>query len=63
MFDFLVKNYAINLKEFNVGSINYFGWKLGIEFELNFREPLLPFNLKENNIRKDTLNLAVSIEY
>ena len=33
-FDYLIKDYVINLKEFTAGTKNYLGWILGTEFEI-----------------------------
>ena len=51
---------VINLKEFTLDSINYFGWELEIEFEialtgeceLNFDSIFAAFSCKEKKIFK-----------
>ena len=53
-----------------MGSIDYLGWKLGIEFEIeltdgdefNFDKPFLHFNVKKKIFAKVIFNLIVSIE-
>ena len=70
MFDYLTQTSVINLKELTVGSIDYLGWKLGIEFEteltdgdkFNFDKPFLHFNVKKKIFAKVIFNLIVSIE-
>ena len=70
MFDYLTQTSVINLKEWTVGSIDYLGWKLGIEFEieltdgdeLNFDKPFLHFNVKKKIFAKVIFTLIVSIE-
>ena len=40
MFDYLIRAYVINLKEFTVDSINYLGSELGVEFEISLTDGL-----------------------
>ena len=65
MFDYLLRTWVINLKEFTVDKINHFVGEMGIEFQIapTDDKSFLYFNEKEKINSKDTLNLTVNIEY
>ena len=71
MFDYLLRTWVINLKEFTVDKINHFVGEMAIEFqiaptdkgELKPDKSFLYFNEKKKINSKDTLNLTVNIEY